>query len=84
MMQITTHGIVDDLLHARVEERHMHVLARRGTRLEDLPEATVMQKIDFVPAVQRWLALGCTVGILAGSSLLRCLAPHRLWPEKFR
>lgn len=58
--------IVDELLLARVEERHLHVLAKRGTPLEDLPEANLLQKTDFVPAVQRGLALGGATGMLAG------------------
>jgi hypothetical protein len=49
-----------------VEERYIHVLAKRGTPLEDLPEATLMQKSDFVPAVQRGLALGGAAGVVAG------------------
>lgn len=31
--------IVDELLLARIEERHIHVLAKRGTPMENLPEA---------------------------------------------
>ena len=58
--------IVDDLLLARIEERHLHVIAKRGTELEDLPEANMMQKSDFVPAVERGLALGGSAGALAG------------------
>lgn len=62
----TAHTIVDELLVNRVEEHHIHILARRDTPLEDLPEATMMQKSDFVPAVQRGLAVGGTTGTLAG------------------
>lgn len=62
----TTGKIVDDLLLARVEEKHIHVLAKRGTPLEDLPEATLMQKTDFVPAVEQGLAIGGSSGLLAG------------------
>ena len=62
----TTHQIVDDLLLARIEERHIHVLAKRETPLGDLHEASLMQKSDFVPAVQRGLTLEGTVGLLAG------------------
>ena len=58
--------IVDDLLLARIDERHLHVIAKRGTELEDLPEANMMQKSDFVPAVERGLALGGSAGALAG------------------
>jgi hypothetical protein len=58
--------IVDELLLARIEERHLHVLAKRGTPLEDLPEASLMQKSDFVRATERGLALGGASGMLAG------------------
>jgi hypothetical protein len=62
----TAKRVVEDLLLARVEERHLHLLAKRGTPMEDLPEANLLQKTDFVPAVQRGLALGWSVGLLAG------------------
>jgi hypothetical protein len=62
----TTKRIVDELLLARIEERHIHVIAKRGTELEDLPEANLLQKSDFIPAVERGLALGGTAGALAG------------------
>jgi hypothetical protein len=62
----TTKRIVDELLLARIGERHIHVIAKRGTELEDLPEANLLQKTDFVPAVERGLALGGTAGALAG------------------
>ncbi len=58
--------IVDDLLLARIEERHIHVLAKRGTPLGELPEASLLQKSDFVPAVERGLAFGGATGTLAG------------------
>lgn len=62
----TTKRIVDELLLARIEERHIHVIAKRGTPLEDLPEANLLQKSDFIPAVEHGLALGGSTGILAG------------------
>ncbi|MEK6708158.1 MAG: DUF1269 domain-containing protein [Pseudomonadota bacterium] len=62
----TTKRIVDELLLARIEERHIHVVAKRGTPLEDLPEANLLQKSDFIPAVEHGLALGGSAGILAG------------------
>ena len=62
----TTKEIVDDFLLARIEERHIHVIAKRGTPLEDLPEANLLQKTDFIPAVQQGVALGGATGLLAG------------------
>jgi len=61
-----TKRIVDDLLAARIEERHIHVIAKRGTPLEDLPEASLLQRSDFIPAVEQGLAIGGTTGMLAG------------------
>jgi hypothetical protein len=62
----TARKVVDELLLARIEERHIHVLAKEGTELQDLPEATLFQKSDFVHAVERGLALGGGTGAVAG------------------
>lgn len=60
------HKVVDELLLARVEERHIHVIAPEGVALGDLPEASLLQKSDFIPAVERGVALGGATGVLAG------------------
>jgi len=62
----TTHTVVNELLLQRVEERHIHVVAKDGTPLGDLPEANLLQKSDFIPAMERGLAMGGITGILAG------------------
>jgi hypothetical protein len=62
----TTRTIVDELLLARVEQRHIHVVAREGTPLEELPEANVAQSSDLVPSLQRGVAAGGIAGALAG------------------
>ena len=67
----TTHKIVDELRSEGIEDRHMHVLAKRDTPLEDMPEGTWFQKTDFIPAVERGAALGATTGLLAGLVGLR-------------
>ncbi len=61
-----TKRIVDELLLARIEEKHIHVIAKRGTPLEELPEASLLQKSDFIPAVEQGLALGGATGMLSG------------------
>lgn len=66
-----THKIVDELRASGIEDRHMHVLAKRDTPLEDLPEANELQKTDFTAALERGAALGATTGILAGLVGLR-------------
>ncbi|MCL4799498.1 MAG: DUF1269 domain-containing protein [Burkholderiales bacterium] len=58
---------VDDLLLARVEDRHMHALARRGTDLGELHEAGVLQKSDVVHGAGVGLLLGGAGGLLVGA-----------------
>jgi hypothetical protein len=65
-----THQVIDKMLLARVEERHLHVIAGEGVALGDLPEASLVQKSDFVPAMERGVALGGATGLLAGLSAL--------------
>ena len=67
----TTHKIVDDLRAEGLEEHHLHILAKRDTPLEDMPEASEFQKTDFIPAVERGAALGAATGLLAGLVGLR-------------
>lgn len=62
----TAEAVTDELLLARIEERHIHVIAREGTALGDLPKASLLQSSDVIPAVERGLALGGATGILAG------------------
>ena len=66
-----THKIVDELRTLGIEDHHLHILAKRDTPLEDLPEATEFQKTDFIPAVERGAALGATTGLLVGLVGLR-------------
>jgi hypothetical protein len=56
----------DDLLLARVDDRHMHFLARRGTSLGRLREASYLQKSDAVHGAQLGLVLGGVIGFLIG------------------
>lgn len=59
-------SIVDELLLTRIEERHIHIVAREGTPLEELPQARLAQSSDLVPALQRGVAAGGLSGLLAG------------------
>ncbi|MBW4046534.1 MAG: DUF1269 domain-containing protein [Proteobacteria bacterium] len=62
----TAHSIVDELLLARLAEKHVHVIAREGTPLGNLPEAGLAQKTDLIPAIERGLGFGGATGTLAG------------------
>jgi len=59
-----------ELLLARIEERHIHVLANADTRLQDLPEATLLQKSDAVHGLLLGLIVGGATGTLAGIIVL--------------
>ena len=51
-----TKCIVEESLLARIQEKYIHVIAKPGIPHEELPEANLLQKRDFVPAVQQGLA----------------------------
>ena len=58
--------IVDQLLLARIEERHIHILARDGTPTTGLPAANLLQRSDVVHGLESGLAIGGATGVLAG------------------
>lgn len=58
--------IRDELLLARIEDSHFHVLAKDGVNLKDLHEASILQKTDFVHGAETGIAVGGGVGILTG------------------
>ena len=62
----TANTEVDELLLKRVDDHHIHVVAKEGTPMGDLPEANLLQKSDFIPAMERGLAVGGITGVLAG------------------
>lgn len=57
---------LNELLLARIEERHIHFLARRGELPPDLPEANFLQKTDIVHGAELGLVTGGLVGIVGG------------------
>ncbi len=58
--------VLDELLLARIEERHIHFLARRDTLPPDLPEASYLQKSDLVHGAEVGLVVGGSIGTAAG------------------
>ena len=71
--------MMDDLLLARIEERHIHFLARRGTPMDGLHEANHLQKSDLVHGAQVGLALGALLGVLLGFALVMTLFTDNRW-----
>lgn len=62
--------IVDELLLQRVDIDHIHVLAKRGTEMGNLPEASYLQKSDFMPALEQGLLTGGFTGFAAAVVVL--------------
>lgn len=63
-------SIYQELLLARVDARNIHFLAKKGTNLGELPEASVLQKSDAVHGAGLGLAVGGVTGALAGAVVL--------------
>ncbi len=59
-------NFVDELLLKRIEIRHIHVVAKDGNDIADLPEATIFQKNDIIHSLLLGVLLGGVVGIIAG------------------
>ena len=55
----------DDLLLARIEDRHMHFLGRRDMDLGELHAASILQKTD----VRHATFVGAGIGVLIGAAL---------------
>jgi len=62
--------LANDLLLARIEDRHMHFLAKRGTDLGELHEASYLHKTDTVHGAFTGFVIGGIVGVLAGALLV--------------
>lgn len=59
----------NDLLLARVEDRHMHFMSRRGTDLGELHRAGYAQMSDLVHGAEIGMAVGAACGLLFGAAL---------------
>jgi uncharacterized membrane protein YeaQ/YmgE (transglycosylase-associated protein family) len=71
--------MMDDLLLARVEERHIHFLAKRGTPMDGLHEASTLQKSDLVHGAQVGMTLGAVLGFILGAVLVMTMITDDRW-----
>ena len=62
--------MLNDMLLARIEVRHIHFLSRRDSLPDDLPQANVLQKTDIVHGAQLGIVIGGIVGAVAGGLLV--------------
>jgi len=58
--------VVAELKNAGIPERHLHVVASLAVPLDDLPEATLLQKSEFTHGIEKGIALGGAAGLLGG------------------
>jgi hypothetical protein len=63
-------AMLDELLLARVEERHMHFMAKDGTLPPDMPDANFLQKTDVVHGAQVGSVIGGASGLVVGILLV--------------
>jgi uncharacterized membrane protein YeaQ/YmgE (transglycosylase-associated protein family) len=63
-------SLANDLLLARIEDRHMRFLARRGTDLGELNEASYFHKTDAIHGAFVGLVIGGVLGALVGAILV--------------
>ena len=63
-------AVVNELLLERIKEHHIHVLANEDTDIGNLPEAGLLQKSDFIPAIERGLIIGSLTGVIAGIAVI--------------
>jgi hypothetical protein len=66
----TAEQTMNDQLLARIEERHIHCLGRRGTPLGSLHEAGVLQKTDVAHGAKLGLVIGGLGGALVGTAVV--------------
>lgn len=59
--------VMNDLLLARIENSHIHFMAREGIDLTGLHEANLLQASDFVRSAQMGLGVGAALGGGAGA-----------------
>jgi len=62
----SAHATLDDLLLARVNANRIHFLAKAGTDMGDLPEATISERSDLIDGWEIGMGLGALLGLILG------------------
>jgi hypothetical protein len=73
----TARTVLNELLLARIDEGHIHFLGQRDSLPPDLPEASFLQKTDFLHALRTGATLGAIAGI-AGAGLMWLYPPQNM------
>ena len=61
--------MMDDLLLARIEERHIHFIANQDVSLAGLHEGSLLQKSDLVHGAQLGMLIGAGLGAATGVAI---------------
>jgi hypothetical protein len=61
-------GVMNALLLARIEQRHLHFMAREGIDLSELHAASVLQSSDIISSAQWGLCIGTALGAATGAT----------------
>ena len=59
-------ALLDELLLARIEERHIRFWAQDGTLLPDMPEASFLHKTDVIHGLELGVVVGTFGGLVIG------------------
>jgi len=62
----SAHAMMDEMLLARVNANRVHFLARPGTDLGDLPQASISERTDILEGWEIGTGLGALLGLVAG------------------
>jgi hypothetical protein len=58
--------VVAELKNAGIPEQHLHVVASLAIPLDELPEATLLQKTELTHGIEKGIAMGGVAGLLGG------------------
>lgn len=70
-------AMLDELLLARIEERHIKFMARENTLPDDMPDCSFLQRTDLVHGAQLGMVIGGIVGL--GAAILLTVFPPDGW-----
>jgi hypothetical protein len=66
----TAQRIFRELLLARIDDRHIQLLARDDSRLDDLPRADLWHRSDLMHGMAQGLFIGGLTGIVVGAAIV--------------
>lgn len=65
-----TRGVVSELHNQGIDASRIHLLAKEGIELDAVSDTSLIDDSDFMPALERGLAMGGSIGLVAGILVL--------------